>query len=95
MLWYSLDDITAAYRITKEALKQRIKSGKLKSQKLPMNRGKAHKPFKYIISETELPSLEALKLQGLKPVLMPSPITMITTGARRTRKNGTGKNTGR
>ena len=66
MLWYSLDDIVAAYRITKVALKQRIKSGKLKSQKLPMNRGKAHKTFKYIIPESELPLLEALKLQEPK-----------------------------
>ena len=60
MLYYSFEDIMRSHKITKEALKWRIKSGKLKAHKLAMSRT-SENYFKYIIPETELSKLEEYK----------------------------------
>ena len=56
MLWYSFEDITAAYNLTKADLNKKRKQGLLQCRKLLMSR-KTSKYFKYIVPETELPSL--------------------------------------
>ena len=56
MRYYSFDDIQRSHNISREALKQRVKSGKLKAEKLQMSEDNPNH-FKYIIPETELPKL--------------------------------------
>lgn len=56
MRYYSFDDIQRSHSISREALKQRVKSGKLKAEKLTMSKDSPNH-FKYIIPETELPKL--------------------------------------
>ena len=62
MLYYSFVDIMRSHNITKEALKYRVHTGKLKAEKLSMSRKGNPKNFKYIIPETELSSLEEFKV---------------------------------
>ena len=62
MRWYSLKDISEAYSLTMDALKHRVRTGKLKAEKLQMGRSSTGH-FKYIIPESELPSLEQYKLR--------------------------------
>ena len=56
MKYYSFDDIQRSHNISREALKQRVKSGKLKAEKLQMSEDNPNH-FKYIIPETELSKL--------------------------------------
>ena len=56
MRYYSLMDICRSHNLSKEALKQRVKSGKLKAEKLQMSKDSSNH-FKYIIPESELPKL--------------------------------------
>ena len=56
MLYYSFEDILSSHNLTKEALKYRVKAGKLKAEKLFMSRA-SQNLFKYIIPETELSKL--------------------------------------
>ena len=56
MRYYSFDDIQRSHNISREALKQRVKSGKLKAEKLQMSEDNPNH-FKYIVPETELSKL--------------------------------------
>ena len=61
MIYYSIQDITDAYDISRAALKYKLRSGKLKFQKLITSRSNPHY-FKYIIPETEIVKLEKFKI---------------------------------
>ena len=56
MRYYSLEDICHSHSLSKEAIKHRIKTGKLKAEKLQINQDKPTH-FKYIIPESELEKL--------------------------------------
>lgn len=63
MKYYSVGDIVSAYKLTRDALMYRIRSGKLKAEKLLMRESRTPKNFKYIIPETELASLAEFKVR--------------------------------
>ena len=61
MQYYSFDEIMRTHKLSRDALKQRVKRGTLKAEKLVMSR-KNPNYFKYIIPETELSKLEEFKV---------------------------------
>ena len=61
MLYYSFDDVMRSHKLSREALKQRVKRGTLKAEKLVMSQANPDY-FKYIIPETELSTLEEFKV---------------------------------
>ena len=68
MIFYSFTDILAAYKISKETLKQKVKAGSLFAERLIMS-GNNTSYFKYIVPKDELWKLE--KIKQTEPI--PSP----------------------
>ena len=61
LLFYSIPEIERAYRISRPTLKAKIARGEILAKKLSTSHY-GGKTFKYIIPETELDKLQALKL---------------------------------
>ena len=61
MRYYSLEDICHSHSLSKEAVKHKIRTGKLKAEKLQMSQDKTTH-FKYIIPESELEKLTEFRV---------------------------------
>lgn len=56
MTYYSFNDIIRSHNLSKESLKQMVKKGKIKAERICWSRESTNS-FKYVIPETELPKL--------------------------------------
>ena len=70
MKYYAISGLTAAYDISRESIKNWIKSGKLEAQKIPQS----EHTYMYIIPESELWKLESRKKKEPIPYEKDKPV---------------------